>query len=342
MKIAPQALAQHLSKGIAPIYHLFGAEVLIVEETLSELRAACTSAGFSEREKYHVEAGFDWNQLLDSSQALSLFATKKIIEVRMPNSSPGDKGGKVLTEYCQAPSPDNVLILVSGAIEKRAQNTKWFKTLDQTGVSLEAAEVKAHQIQQWIERRLQQKEMRYEAGVARFIADYVEGNLLAASQEINMLELLLGKQARTTPMSLESVQAIVSDQARFTNFAYVDACLAGDAARSVRVLESLKRDQAEPILLIWAIARETRRLARLASAKINGKPVRPLFQKLGIWSSRTSLMDKALSRHSPRAWLKIHATVAELDQMLKGQVRTRRANLWAEVESLGLKICGVH
>ncbi|MCK5922668.1 MAG: DNA polymerase III subunit delta, partial [Methylococcales bacterium] len=187
MKLSPHSIEQQAAKGLAPVYHVFGAEPLIIEETLTTLRELIKQAGFLEREKHHVEPGFNWDQLLISNQALSLFASKKLIEVRMPSGKPGDKGSKALIGYCESLSPDNVLILVSGPIEKRAQNTKWFKALDHVGVSIEAAEIKGVQIERWIEARLRQNGLQFDNNVPRVIAHFVEGNLLAAAQQISQL-----------------------------------------------------------------------------------------------------------------------------------------------------------
>ncbi len=337
MKLSPYAIANQAKKGLAPVYHLFGAEPLIIEEALSELRQCTKSAGFLEREKHHVEPGFDWDQLLISNQALSLFASRKVIEIRMPTGKPGDKGSKILMAYCESLSPDNVLILVSGPIEKRAQNTKWFKALDMAGMSIEAPEVKGAQIEKWIDSRLRQNSLAFEPNVPRVIAHYVEGNLLAASQQITQLSL----QAQGLTLNAQNVQQLIVDQAHFTSFAYVDACLAGNPARSVRILASLRREQVEPILILWALARETRKMARLATAKFQGQAVQPLYQRLGIWSSRVQLVNKALNQIPPLKWQTVHAAIGRLDRQIKGQSKIDHQDIWEEIEALGLQVCGL-
>ncbi len=345
MKLSPYAIANQSEKGLAPVYHLFGAEPLIIEEALSELRQCAKSAGFLEREKYHVEPGFNWDQLLVSNQALSLFASKKVIEVRMPTGKPGDKGGKALMAYCDSLSPDNVLILISGPIEKRAQNTRWFKALDAIGMSIEAAEVKGAQIEKWVDHRLRQNGLAFEPNVPRVIAHFVEGNLLAASQQITQLALQIQGQtpgqSQGQILDAQSVQKLIADQAHFSSFAYVDACLAGNPARSVRILASLRREQVEPILILWALARETRKIARLASAKLQGQAVQPLYQRLGIWSSRVQLVNRALNRIPPLKWQIIHAGVGRLDRQIKGQSKIDHLDIWEEIEALGLQVCGL-
>jgi len=249
LKLSPYQLGRQDT--LQPVYHLYGAELLIVEEALNDLRSACKAQGYLEREKLTVEPGFDWNTLLAAGQALSLFATKRVIELRMPSGKPGTQGAKALLEYAQSPAPDTILIVISGEIQRAAQNSKWFKALDKAGASIDAPKVQSHQIVSWIEKRLKQVGIHSEPGVAKVIAHYVEGNLLAASQEINFLAL----HGRGKPLSVDQVQNLISDQARFTSFAFVDACLAGQSARLVRILHSLKGEKTEPILIISALAR---------------------------------------------------------------------------------------
>jgi len=334
MKLAPQYLSQQ--KSLQAIYHLFGAETLIVEEALNDLRALCREQGYSEREKMSVEAGFNWDTLLASGQALSLFAQKRVIELRMPGGKPGTQGAKALLEYAQSPPPDMVLIVISGEIIKSAQKAKWFTALDAAGASIEAPKVQAYQIVAWIEKRLQQAGIQAEPGVSKVIAHYVEGNLLAAAQEINFLAL----HSQGARLNIERVQALISDQARFTSFAFVDACLAGRAARAVRILVSLRGEKTEPILILSALSRESVRLVNLSHARAKGQSIQPMFKRLGIWSSRERLMADALSRISHIGWLRIHSKLADLDAMVKGQMGLANKDIWAEIERVGLAVSG--
>ncbi len=336
MKLSPKQLHSASSETTLPVYHLFGAEPLIIEETLSALRKHCTAAGFIEREKLHVETGFNWDTLGSANQSLSLFASKKIIELRIPNSKPGDKGSKALIEYCQSHSDDTILIVISGAVERAAQNSKWFKALDAAGASVEVAAVKKHEMATWIDQRLKAKKVVAEAGVAQVIAHYVEGNLLAAAQQVNFLSLQKDQEILTSAKA----QAFMSDQARFTAFAFIDACLAGDANRASRILNSLQGEKAEPILLLGALARETRKLVILANAQATGQRIAPLFQRLGIWSSRSKLTQSAVNRISAIGWNRIHSKVTGLDRMIKGQQPLQNKTIWEEMERIGLAMCG--
>jgi DNA polymerase-3 subunit delta len=334
LKLSPYQLGRQ--DKLQPVYHLFGAELLIIEEALNDLRTLCKTHGYLEREKLSVEQGFDWNTLLAAGQALSLFAVKRIIELRMPTGKPGTQGAQILLEYAQSPPPDTILIVISGEVARAAQNSKWFKALDDSGVSIEAPRVQSYQIVGWIEKRLQQADIRVEPGVAKVVAHYVEGNLLAAAQEINFLAL----HSEGKPLSVEQVQNLISDQARFTSFAFVDACLAGHAARVVRILYSLKGEKTEPILIIAALSRESARLVSLSHVRSQGKSIRSMFKRLGIWSSRERLVDGALERISHIGWLRIHSRISDLDSMVKGQMVTRNKDIWEEIERVGLAVCG--
>lgn len=336
MKLSPYQLANPNQGELQPIYHLFGAEPLIVEEALSQLRKLCQAQGYVERQKMHVETGFNWDELLSANQSLSLFCSQKIIELRMPNGKPGDKGAKALIEFAQNSHPDTILILVSGSIEKATQSSKWFKELDKVGASVEARKIQKQDLPRWIDQRLKQLKLNAEPGVATLIAHYVEGNLLAAAQEVNFLSLC----KHSGSLSTELVEELILDQARFTSFAFVDACLEGDAVRASRILLSLEGDKLEPILLLGALSRETRKLVILSETKATGKNIQPMFQRLGIWSSRAHLTQKALSRVSAIGWRRIHSKTASLDQMIKGQRNIQNKNIWEEMERLGLAMCG--
>ncbi len=336
MKLSPYQLASPNQGELQSVYHLFGAEPLIIEEALTQLRALYQTQGYIERQKMHVETGFNWDELLSANQSLSLFSSQKVIELRMPNSKPGDKGAKALIEFAENSHKDTILILISGQIEKAAQNSKWFKALDKVGASVEASKIQKQDLPRWIDQRLKQLKLNAEPGVATLIAHYVEGNLLAAAQQVNFLSLC----KHDGSLSAELVESLISDQARFTSFAFVDACLEGDAARASRILISLEGEKLEPILLLGALSRETRKLVILSEAKATGRNIQPLFQRLGIWSSRTNLTHKALSRVSAIGWKRIHSKTASLDQMIKGQRTIQNKNIWEEMERLGLAMCG--
>ena len=275
MRLGSASFSNHLNEGLKGLYHLFGAETLLVEESLDLLRRAAREQGFNERVRYTVEAGFDWNQLFSSSQSMSLFAEKKLIELRIPTGKPGDAGSKALIEYAaNLQGDDTVLVVISGAIEKRAQNTKWFKALDEVGVTVECPLIPAGKLPVWIEQRLRSRGLQFEPEAVQRISHLVEGNLLAAAQEIDLLTLL----AKDGKVTAEVVDNAIADHARFNIYSFVDACLAGSSHRCTRILQSLRRDKTEPILVLWALTRETRTLCHLAAASEQGMNPQTLFK----------------------------------------------------------------
>lgn len=338
MRIFVKELSKHIDGGLKPLYYLFGAETLLVEEALDQIRQSAREQGFTERIRYTLEPGFDWQQMLASGQTMSLFSERKIIELRMPTGKPGDAGANALMAYVDSMSgEDTMLLLVSGAIEKRTQNTKWFKKIESAGMIVDCPAISSQQLPQWISQRMHANGLQFEPEVARRLSHFVEGNLLAAAQEINLLKLLSPQQKITT----ETVEHAIADHARFTVYTFVDACLSGASHRCTRILQSLRRNQAEPVLVLWALTRETRTLCHLARGLEKGEQPKNLFTRHGVWSSRSSLVNSALSRLNPPQWESLLRSLARADLMLKGRTAMQRQNIWEEIESIGLRMCGL-
>ena len=338
MRISPSSLSSNLGKGLTPLYHLFGVETLLVEEALDETRRQAREQGFTERIRYTLEPGFDWNQLIGNSRSMSLFSDKKIIELRMPTGKPGSGGDKALIEYVDSiAGNDTVLLLISGAIDKRAQNTRWFKKVEEGGVVVEYPGISAARLPEWISRRMRDKGLQFDAEAAQRLSHFVEGNLLAAAQEIDLLALLSPHEKITT----ETVENAIADHARFTVYAFVDACLAGSAHRCTRIIQGLRRNQAEPVLILWALTRETRTLCHLSAGVAAGANLRGLLKRYGVWSSRGELLGSALRRLSPPRCHNLLRRLARADLMLKGRAPMQRENIWEEIETIGLRICGL-
>ena len=338
MRVSLSSLSDHLNHGLQGVYHFFGAETLLVEEAVDLFRANATALGYAERLRFTSEAGFDWNDLIAQTQSLSIFAEKKLIELRIPTGKPGDAGGKALIDYANSVSGiDTVLVIISGPIEKRAQNSKWFKAIESAGVVVECPLVPAAKLPGWIKNRMIQKGLTFDEEVAQRLAFFVEGNLLAAAQEVNLIALLCqGKR-----ISVELVEKVIADHARFNVYSFVDACLAGSVNRSVRILQSLKREQVEPIIVLWALSRDTRTLCQLLAAAERGANPQSLFQRYGIWSSRTGLISAAMKRLSLPQCLLLLRKLGRADLMAKGRAPFQRQNIWEELENIGLGLCGV-
>jgi len=338
LRVSYSSFASQFKQGLSPLYFLFGSETLLVEEALDLLRKQARAEGFSERLRYTVETGFDWNQILAGSQSMSLFAEKKLTELRIPTGKPGDAGAKALIEYANgALSDDEVLVVISGGIEKRSQGSKWFKALESAAVTTECPAISADRLPDWIAQRMQSRGLKFDFEVVEHLAHYVEGNLLAAAQEINLLGLL----ANDEKITVELAQSAIADHARFSTFAFVDACLTGAAHRSTRILQSLKQEQIEPILILWSLTRETRTLCQLAAIREQGGNPKLQFQRHGVWGSRTGIVSAALKRLSLGQCQGLLRKLARADLQLKGRAPLQRKNIWEEIESIGLGLCGV-
>ncbi len=328
MKVRPDQLQSHLKKKLVEIYFISGDEPLQVMESADRIRAAARQRDYTEREVMDVDAQFDWNLLLDAANSMSLFAEKRILELRLPSGKPGKAGSQVLQEYAQRPADDAVLIISSGKLEGSAKNSKWFKTLDQQGVVIQCWPVNLDQLPGWIDQRLQSKGIQADRDAVKLLADRVEGNMLAAAQEVDKLFLLHG----AARLDFQQVAAAVADSSRYNIYDLVDSALQGDVVRSAKIIGGLKSEGVEPILLLWALSREIRQLVQISEARVSADAA---MSQLRIWDSRKPLLRRALSRHKANRWKLFLKRCARIDRVVKG-VEDGRA--WDELLMLSTQI----
>lgn len=328
MKVRPDQLENHLKKELADIYFISGDEPLQVMESADRIRAEARKRDYTEREVLDVDTQFDWNTLLDAGNSLSLFAEKRILELRLPTGKPGKAGSQVLQEYAQRPADDAVLIISSGKLDGSAKNTKWFKTIEQQGVMIQCWPVSSNQLPAWINQRLQAKGIAADKDAVQLLADRVEGNLLAAAQEIDKLFLLHG----AGKLSFEQVTAAVSDSSRYSIYDLVDSALMGDVVRTTKIIGGLKSEGVEPILLLWALSREVRTLVQISEAAISADAA---MSKLRVWENRKAIFRRALSRHSASRWKLFLKRCAKIDRVTKGVEQGRP---WDELLMLSAQI----
>lgn len=337
MKLNPAQLAKHLQGSLAPVYVVSGDEPLLSQEACDAIRAACRQRDFSERQVFNAEANFDWGLLLEAGASLSLFAEKRLLELRLPSGKPGDKGAVALQEYLQRPPEDTVLLITLPKLDGATQKTKWAKAL----IDGEAAQfiqiwpVDVHQLPQWIRQRLSQAGLAASQDAVDLIAARVEGNLLAAAQEIEKLKLL----ADGNQLDAATVQAAVADSARFDVFGLIDAALAGEAAHSLRMLEGLRGEGVEPPVILWALAREIRQLAGIAQQFGQGVPLDKAFAQCRppVWDKRRPLLTRALQRHSGNRWNQLLQDAQLIDAQIKGQAQ---GDAWNGLARLALLLAG--
>jgi DNA polymerase-3 subunit delta len=331
MKLYPDKLNAHLKSDLLPIYFFSGDEPLQLGEAADAVRRVAREQGYTEREVMHAEKGFDWNELLAASNAMSLFAEKRVIDLRLPTGKPGKDGGAALVEYAERPPEDTVLLISSGKVDKRSQSAKWYKALDKVGATLQVWPVDANEMPKWLDQRLRSRGLQPERDAARLIAERVEGNLLAAAQEVDKLLLLNGEG----PLSAEQVEAAVADSARFDVFGLVDAVLIGNVSRLTRMLDGLRGEGVEPILVLWALTREIRSLADMAAQIETGKGIDGVLSR--VWGNRKGPVKAGLQRHNRVRWQQMLRRAARLDRVIKGAAV---GNAWDELLQLSLMMAG--
>lgn len=336
MKLNPAQLGKHLQGTLSPVYVISGDEPLLCQEAADAIRAATRQQGFSERQVFNADNNFDWGNLLQAGASLSLFAEKRLLELRIATGKPSDKGAALL-EYLARPAEDTVLLISLPKLDGNAQKSKWGKALidGQNVQFVQIWPVDAHQLPQWIRQRLAQAGLSASAEAVDMIAIRVEGNLLAAAQEIEKLKLL----AEGTQIDVDTVQAAVADSARFDVFGLIDAALNGEAAHALRMLEGLRGEGVEPPVILWALAREIRLLATLAQQHAQGMPLDKAFSSARppVWDKRRPLVSKALQRLSASRWAALLEDAQQIDAQIKGQAM---GDPWSGLSLLTLSLCG--
>ncbi|MDG1165719.1 MAG: DNA polymerase III subunit delta, partial [Porticoccaceae bacterium] len=314
-------------------YIISGDEPLLAQESADAVRIAARAAGFTERELFYVEGNYDWNQLLNEANSLSLFADKKILEIRITNGKPGDKGSKALCEMCANLNPDNLLLIVLPKLERATQNSKWIKTLESIGAHIQVWPVTGTHLPRWIQQRLNHAGIDANAEAVQILADRVEGNLLAAVQEIEKLKLL----ALDGKVDASRMSSVVADSARYNLFEFIDKVLMGDAQSAARSLRGLQNEGIEPIPLLWAITRELRILAKASEQLSQGAHSDSALKSAGVWDKRIPLFRNALRRLSPAHLRMLIHQAGAIDRGIKGQ---RQADIWDELTTLVLSLAG--
>jgi len=332
MRLRTDQLQQHLTQGLLPVYIVSGEENLLVQECCDTIRQCCRQQGFS-REVLHVDNSFDWSDLLASASAMSLFSEKKLIELRMPTGKPGDAGGKALTQYSANLSPDNVLLIICNKLESASTRTKWYKAVEAAGASIPCWPIDAKQLPRWISQRLNSVGLTADSEALQMLADRVEGNLLAAAQEIQKLRLF----TENNTIDADTIAAAVTDSARYDVFGLVDRALEGDIRGSLRILHGLKAEGNEPLALLWAISRELRTLSNCAEQLAQGNGIDRVLQSQRVWDKRKPLTKSALQRLKPQQLRQLIQLASRIDQTAKGMIKD---NSWILLEQLVAKMAG--
>ena len=331
MRLKAEQLTAHLQRELAPLYVVFGDEPLLALEAADAIRAAARSQGYGERDLFTVEASFNWQNLLASGNNLSLFAEQRILEIRIPSGKPGLEGGKAIEQRCANLPPDTVMLVTLPKLDKTQQGSKWFKALEAAGTVVQVYPVDRSRLPDWIAGRLATQNQRADRVALQFLADRVEGNLLAAHQEIRKLGLLHPAGALT----FEQVKEAVLDVSRYDVFNLAEAMLAGDAVRFARILEGLRGEGVGQVLMLWALSQEVRTLTKIVLGQRRGIPAAQMMREARVWESRQSLMERALKRIGGKRLIAALKRAATTDRMIKG---LERGDVWDELLQLGMMV----
>lgn len=340
MQLRAEALDAHLAKTLAPLYVIASDEHLLALEAADRIRARARSEGFTEREVLVVDRHFKWGELIAASQAMSLFGDRKLIELRLPTGKPGKEGGQALQEFAAtcaqaAEAGDTLTLITLPKLDWATQKSAWVSALQQSAVYVDIPLVERHQLANWIGQRLAAQSQSADKASLDFMVERVEGNLLAAHQEIRKLGLLYPEGR----LSAEQIQDAVLNVARYDVFKLSEAMLAGDVARLARMLDGLKGEGEALPLVLWAVSEEIRILLKLKLGMNDGRPLPMLMKEYRIWGPRERLMPSALGRLKLSTLQTAMREAAQVDRMVKG-LRSKQfaGDPWDALLQLALRV----
>lgn len=336
MQIKAEQLSDEIKrKGLSPVYLISGDEPLQLNEAADLIRLKAREQGVEERVVLDVATGFDWNRLIEESASMSLFASTRLIELRMGSSKPGRDGGKVLTEYAEQLASDNILLITSDRLDKKVKQSKWYKSLNKVGVTIQVWPIDADCLPEWIRQRIQKYNKHITVDAAQLIADCVEGNLLAAGQEIDKLCLLIDNPEITA----DDVIAAVADSTRYDVFELIECAYANKTKRLLRILSGLKSEGMEPMAIYGALMWDYRRLCSMAYHFDKGLTLEKLFAEYRIWDNRRKQSIKSiLSRHNVKKLYELLRQANYLDRQIKS---AEKHTAWDAMLTLLLAFSGV-
>ena len=314
MNIKPEQLQNSLSNQLASTYFAFGAEILLVEQSLSMIKGIARENGFKERFRFDIDGNFYWDSIISLISSPSLFAEKRIIECRLTTGKIGVKGSKALTEILETLPDDILLIISSGKLEMAQQKSKWFKTLDKKGIIIQHWEVQSNQLVGWISRNMSQLGLDSNIEVANAIAYCTEGNLLASMQEIQKLKIAYpdGK------INLREYLNQIDQQSQYSVFGMIDSALQGDTDKVNKVFNSLVDDSTPPVILVSSLYREIKNLVNMSIELKTNQTIESILNNHRVWQKRKPLISNALKKHSYQKLQKLLLRLGRIDRSLKG------------------------
>jgi len=315
MRLKPEQLAAALQKELAPVYFISGDEPLQMGEIADGIRAAARKAGYDSREVLVADSGFSWNELMETAGSLSIFTDKKIIDLRLPSGTPGTEGSKALIDYCERLPEDTLLLITAAKMASASLKSRWFQALDKVGCVIQVWPLEGQDLIRWLQQRMQRRGLQAETEGIRILASRIEGNLLAAAQEIEKLYVLYGPG----PLSNQQIFDVVADSSRFDVFKLMDSVLAAKVGRIFKILSGLQAEGVAAPVVLWALTREARVLIKIKQALAQGQNKALVFKNNQIWDKRQQLVSDALSRLRDSDLNSILTLSAKADRQIKGQ-----------------------
>jgi DNA polymerase-3 subunit delta len=333
MNIKPEQLNNSLSDQLASIYFAFGAEILLVEQSLSLIKDAAKKQGFSERFRFDIDGNFSWDSIFSLISSPSLFAQKRIIECHLTTGKIGVKGSKALTELVEALPEDTLLIISSGKLELAQQKSKWFKAIDKSGIVIQHWEVQSNQLVGWITGNMTQLGLKSNIEVANAIAYCTEGNLLATMQEIQKLKIAYpdGK------INLQEYLEQIDQQSQYSVFGMIDSALYGDTDKVNKIFNALVDDSTPPVILIASLYRELKNLMTMSIELKTNQSMDSILNHHRVWQKRKPIVSNALKKHSYQKLQKLLLRLGRIDRSLKGM---DNLNVYDELQNVVISLSG--
>ncbi len=333
MKIYANKFNDHLKQDLRPVYVVTGEEPLQVNECCDALRKKARKEGYTERTVYSVDIDSGHQEFLQSADNMSLFAERKIIEIRLPKGKTGKEWGAALNNYLSKPTEDTLLIVSGHKLDRGVASSAWYKKADKTGVVVTVWRKNTREMVGWVNKKMREHKLRTTRGAVELIVVRVEGNMLAAEQEIQKLSLLFPE----SEIREGEVISSVANSSRYSVFDLSNAALEGKAKRVARILKGLQGEGVALVLIHWALTQEVRSLSTIAQLQLSGVAPDAAISKLRIARNKIAPVKNALHRHTEKDWISMMANTARLDRMIKGR---ESGDIWNELLELALFIAG--
>ena len=334
MRIKPEQLKSSLQKKLMPVYFLTGDEHLQLAELADAIRQSAKDSGFENREILSVDHSFQWHELAFAADSLSIFSDKKVLDLRLPSGSPGIEGSKALINYCERIPEETILLITAGKVSSSTFKAKWMDAIDKKGVIIQVWPLDGQDLLRWLDHRMQQRGISTDSEGLRILASRIEGNLLAAAQEIEKLYVLYG----TGKLSNQQIFDVVADSSRYDVFKLIDAVLSSDINRILKILTALRSEGIAAPIVLWALTREARTLIKIKTALSQGQNKETVFTANQIWDKRKQLINNALNRLNASQLNTILVLSAKADRQIKGQ---EQGDIWELMLVICLKFTSI-